>query len=122
MNGASPAKACWPEYYHSAMPVWEQYSQGLSLISAYSNSLWFPIGIDLVIALVKDLYLNPGVKNSLVTELDNAKSKIQQGNANAAQNHLGAFQNHVRALSGGKIPAEQADILIAEAQKIIDSL
>jgi hypothetical protein len=42
-HGEYPAKAAWPEYYHSALPPAEQEAQGLSLVSAYSNSLWFPI-------------------------------------------------------------------------------
>jgi len=44
MEGAYPAKSPWPEYYHSALPPIHQAERGLSLISAYSNSLWFPIG------------------------------------------------------------------------------
>jgi hypothetical protein len=43
MGGTYPAKAAWPEYYHSALPPRSQLDQGLSLISAYSNSLWFPL-------------------------------------------------------------------------------
>jgi outer membrane protein assembly factor BamB len=121
MNGAYPAKACWPEYYHSAMPVWEQYNQGLSIISAYSNSLWFPIGIDLVIALVKDLHLNQATLSSLLSLLNNAKCKNQEDETKGAQDQLTAFQHQITQI-GNEIPAEQADTLKTEVQKIIDSL
>ena len=121
MDGSYPAKACWPEYYHSALPVWEQYNQGLSLISAHSNSLWFPIGIDLGIALVKDLHLDQDVKKGLVSLLEDAKDKVQKDETKAAQDQLSAFQNQI-SQSGNKIPAERADALKNEAQKVIDSL
>ncbi len=42
-NGTYPAESPWPEYYHSSLPPEYQVRQGLSLISAYSNSLWFPL-------------------------------------------------------------------------------
>jgi outer membrane protein assembly factor BamB len=44
MGGVFPAVSSWPEYYHTAYPA--EYQQGLdwlTLKSAGSNSLWFPI-------------------------------------------------------------------------------
>ena len=44
LNGSFPAPSSWPEYYHSAYPAEYQETQDwLTLKSAYSNSLWFPI-------------------------------------------------------------------------------
>ena len=44
MNGNFPAESPWPEYYHSAYPAEYQNQQDwLTLKSAYSNSLWFPM-------------------------------------------------------------------------------
>jgi len=43
-NGKFPAQSPWPEYYHTAYPAEYQAKQDwLTLKSAYSNSLWFPI-------------------------------------------------------------------------------
>ncbi len=44
MNGEFPASSPWPEYYHTAYPAQYQREQDwLTLKSAGSNSLWFPI-------------------------------------------------------------------------------
>jgi len=44
MGGKFPARAYWPEYYHSALPVGDQQSaEWLALKGAYSNSMWFPM-------------------------------------------------------------------------------
>ncbi|MBU7004213.1 MAG: PQQ-like beta-propeller repeat protein [Theionarchaea archaeon] len=44
LGGKFPANAYWPEYYHSALPLEAQKSAGwLLLKGACSNSLWFPI-------------------------------------------------------------------------------
>ncbi len=122
LGGSYPAKASWPEYSHSALPPMYQRIQGLSLISAHSNSLWFPIGTDRITALVKNMPLNRGTKNSLVSKLDNAKRSLEKGNERAAVNKLKAFTNEVEAQKGKKIPEIQADLLIQEAQEIINSI
>ncbi len=44
MNGGFPAPSPWPEYYHTSYPAEYQREQDwLTLKSAGSNSLWFPI-------------------------------------------------------------------------------
>ena len=44
MSGRFPAESPWPEYYHTAYPAeYQQQQDWLTLKSAYSNSLWFPI-------------------------------------------------------------------------------
>lgn len=44
MEGRFPARSSWPEYHHCAYPAqYQQRQDWLSLKSAHSNSLWFPI-------------------------------------------------------------------------------
>jgi hypothetical protein len=44
LGGGFPATSPWPEYYHTAYPSSYQYKQDwLTLKTAGSNSLWFPI-------------------------------------------------------------------------------
>ncbi len=74
---------------------------------------------------VYELNLQNGIENSLDAKLDSALNALDDANENndvAAINSLGAFINAVEAQSGNKIPVEDADILIAAAQDIIDLL
>ena len=74
---------------------------------------------------VYELNLQNGIENSLDAKLDSALNALDDANENndvAAINSLGAFINAVEAQSGSKIPVEDADILIAAAQDIIDLL
>ena len=58
MNGRFPAESPWPEYYHSAYTAEYQVQQDwLTLKSAYSNSLWFPIPQSGTLLLVLLLFL-----------------------------------------------------------------
>jgi outer membrane protein assembly factor BamB len=44
MSGRFPAESPWPEYYHTAYPAeYQREQEWLTLKSAGSNSLWFPI-------------------------------------------------------------------------------
>lgn len=56
--------------------------------------------------------------NSLSEKLANAKQDVVQGNTSAACGTLGAFVNEASAQRGKKIPAAQADQLIAGAQRV----
>jgi len=47
---------------------------------------------------------------------------LNKGQENAAINKLNAFINQIEAQRGKKITDEEADTLIAEAQRIIDSI
>lgn len=47
---------------------------------------------------------------------------LDDGHQNAAANKLEAFINQVEAQRGKKITDEQADELIADAQRIIDNI
>jgi hypothetical protein len=77
---------------------------------------------DDLIAEVQSLGLPQGTENSLVAKLNAAQSSLEQGNTAAAEGQLTAFINEVSAQRGKKIPAAEADALIAQAQAIIDIL
>jgi hypothetical protein len=71
---------------------------------------------------VEDLNLQRGISNSLEAKLDTvlkALTDVNQNNDAAAIGALGAFVNAVDAQRGKKIPEEDADDLIAQAQHII---
>jgi hypothetical protein len=74
---------------------------------------------------VVGLNLQQGIENSLDAKLDsalNALDDVNQNNDVAAVNSLQAFINGVEAQRGNKLTDEQADILVADAQAIIDLL
>jgi hypothetical protein len=89
--------------------------------------------LDALIAQVQGANIPAGVKNSLLSKLDNAKKKKEQGLArleagdttvarnmfNAAANIMGAFINEVQAQRGQKIAVADADSFIAQAEDII---
>ncbi len=71
---------------------------------------------------VEDLNLQWGISNSLDAKLDAALkilTDVNQNNDAAAINVLEAFVNAVDARRGKKITEEDADDLIAQAQRII---
>jgi len=52
MGGDFPAESPWPEFFHSAYPREFQLKQEwLTMKSAHSNSMWFPIGEMLALAI-----------------------------------------------------------------------
>ena len=72
-----------------------------------------------------DLELRPGIENSLISKLNTALGKLEDGNENndaAAINLLETFINAVEAQRGKKISQADADSLIESAEKIIDLL
>jgi len=74
---------------------------------------------------VIELNLQQGISNSLDAKLETALSALDDVNTNndvAAINSLNAFINAVEAQRGNKITNEDADMLIAAAQAIIDKL
>lgn len=69
--------------------------------------------------------IQQGIENSLDAKLDAAQqalSDVNQNNNQAAINSLQAFISAVEAQRGNQITNQQADILIAAAQAIINSL
>lgn len=61
----------------------------------------------------------PGTYHSLLAKAENAKAKLDAGQAQAAKNILNAFINEVTAQKGQQINSIAADILIEDAQYII---
>lgn len=80
--------------------------------------------IELHIILLEDLVvsmnLHHGIENSLLSHLENAGKSTQKDHAKAAINQLEAFIREVEAQRDKAITDEQANILIEEAQSIID--
>jgi hypothetical protein len=74
-----------------------------------------------LITEVELIGLEDGPENSLVSKLDNAIKSITNDRPSAF-GQLDAFINECEAQRGKTLTAVQADALIAEAQKIIDSL
>ena len=75
-----------------------------------------------LISDIEELNLPKGTENSLVSKLEAAINSLDKGQENAAINKLNAFINQVEAQRGKKITDEEADALIAEAERIIDSI
>jgi 2',3'-cyclic-nucleotide 2'-phosphodiesterase (5'-nucleotidase family) len=65
---------------------------------------------------------NGGIQNSLLKKIGNAQKDIDKGKLDTAINKLEAFINEVQAQSGNHITVEAADLLIADAQWVIDHL
>ncbi|MBM3334492.1 hypothetical protein FJY63_07510, partial [Candidatus Sumerlaeota bacterium] len=63
-----------------------------------------------------------GVKNSLMAKLNAAEARISAGTTTAAKNMLNAFINEVRAQTGKHISQRAAELLIADAQYVIDHI
>jgi hypothetical protein len=83
--------------------------------------------IDSLIGLVEKLYDlgyidDEGVESGLLDKLYAAQDKIETGNSKTAKNILNAFINQLKAQSGKHITPEAADILINDAQHVIDNL
>jgi Glycine rich protein/RTX calcium-binding nonapeptide repeat (4 copies) len=75
-----------------------------------------------LIQSVVDLRLPIGVETSLLKPLIMAQERLDAGNLRRACNQLGAFIGQVQGLSGNKVPAADADDLIAEAKEVRRSL
>ena len=74
-----------------------------------------------LIAIVTDLF-DGGLENSLTVKLQNALSSLAGGNTQTAINQLQSFINQVTAQRGKAISTSDADMLIAQAQAIINML
>ena len=75
-----------------------------------------------LIADIEELNLLGGIENSLISKLEATSNSLNNGQENAAINELNAFINQVEAQRGKMITNEQADELIAEAQRITDNI
>ena len=67
--------------------------------------------------------LNRGQGNSLISKLDGAIAKLDQGNTNAAINKRQAFINQVNAfINGGNLTLDEGQPLIDAVNEVIDNL
>ncbi|MDI6448075.1 FIMAH domain-containing protein [Anaerobaca lacustris] len=75
-----------------------------------------------LIAIVAELDLPRGTKNSLSATLNAALRSLERGHTKPAISQLGAFINQVKAQRGKAIAQGTADALVATAQQVIDLL
>jgi parallel beta-helix repeat protein len=73
-----------------------------------------------LIETIKTWNLSKGAENSLISKLDNAIHQLNKGNENVAINKLTVLMSQIEALRDKKLTSNQADYLLAEAQRIID--
>ncbi len=73
-----------------------------------------------LIETIETWNLSKGTENSLTSKLDNVVRLLDKGNEKGVSHSLIALINQVEALHRNKLTAEQADHLIAEAERIID--
>jgi hypothetical protein len=73
-----------------------------------------------LIETIENWNLYEGVENRLTSKLDNVIHQLDKGNEKRATHKLTVLINQVEALRGKMLTIEQADYLIAEAQRIID--
>lgn len=72
---------------------------------------------------VESLPITPdGLLHSFEVKPENALRALERGDTEPAMNLMGAFINHVMAQAGKAYTQEDADMLIAMAQRIIDSI
>jgi len=86
-----------------------------------------PLTIDTLIMLVEDFYDQgeidkAGIKESLLNKLYAAEKKMDQGKTKTAKNILKAFINHLNAQSGKHVSEYAANILIADAEHVINNM
>ena len=75
-----------------------------------------------LISYVEGMNLTKGVENSLTSKLEGAIASLSRNQKNVATKQLYAFIKEVEAQRGKEIAYEQADELIAKAQRVIDNI
>lgn len=73
-----------------------------------------------LIEVIETWNLPKGTEDSLTSKLDGANCLLKKGNENGAIQKLIDFIDQVEGLRGKKLTDEQADYLVAEAQRIVD--
>ncbi len=84
-----------------------------------STSFDVSASFDGLCALVEQFVSHAGVANSLCAKVAAASRAADRGNTNAQSGALGAFIAEVEAQTGKKVPAAEADVLIALAQALM---
>ncbi len=126
---------------HSEVPLW--YLERIPTLLTQTNPAGFPAGELALSASAVDatpqtqsqskepsgidplypaLVNNRGIANAMVSKLDAAMRAFERGQFGAAVGGFSAFVNHVQAQRGKHIVLEAADVFIAAAQFVIDSL
>lgn len=75
-----------------------------------------------LIETIETWNLPKGTETSLTSKLQNAIKSLEKGQQNAAINQLNAFINEAQAQKNKKLTNMQADTLITEAQRIINTI
>ena len=78
-----------------------------------------------IVDIVEASGISPKVAKPLIGQLEAAQESLEAPNAavrNDAPNKLSAFINKVNAQRGKKISEQQADMLIAEANRLLATL
>jgi PKD repeat protein len=78
--------------------------------------------IEDLIDIVIDMNLSSGLEGTLLAKLNHAIDFLNDNQTESAINQLLEFINKVEAQRGKKLTDEQADILVGEAEHIIDNL
>jgi len=67
--------------------------------------------------------LNPGNANSLTAKVRAAQQQLDKGDTTPMLGQIGALQNEVRAMQqSGRLAADQANVLLFEAQRLLSAL
>jgi len=128
----------WLEPGENDTVTWNQYNEytqsfaepGMYVIrdtKGWGLSTYFEIvalapkeALEQLIKTVESWNLDKGIENSLTSKLQKAYRSLDRENQKAAICQLTAFIDKVETLRDKKLTIEQADQLIAEAQRIID--
>jgi hypothetical protein len=102
----------------TADEIQQHYENGLNGLGYFSDP---KASTQQLIETIKIWNLPKGTENSLTSKLQNAIQSLDNGQQNAAINKLNAFINEVQAQRNKKLTNEQANTLISEAQRIINT-
>jgi hypothetical protein len=78
--------------------------------------------IDMINDLIDEGVINRGNGNALIQDLQHALRELGRGNTARALKFMEDYMKRVEKWSGQQIPAEEANILLAYGQAIIDTI
>jgi len=95
--------------------------------TSVSRDFFVTVDIDGLIASVEYMcdegwIVTPGICNSYLAKLNNAKNAINRGQCKVGENILNAFIHEVKALSGKKLTEEAANVSNINTLYVIDNL
>jgi hypothetical protein len=77
---------------------------------------------DLILFISDQVDLPGGIENALLASATAAQGSLAAGNSDAARGQLGAIENKIKALQGGRITEEDAAILLEFTGNLIAQL